>query len=407
MNPPLTPRSRMACYGALLLSLLCAGCASVPEGPSNEDWKKAQARAAGERVPDSLRPYYTVLYAEGERNRTLNWMRLATAAMQEGQWTVARQALDEAIIYIDSLQAGNEQAEQAKDNFKSESFKPFKGEPYERVMVYLYRGLIFYQEGQYDNAIACCKSGALQDLPGPVKKEGDPVAEPDYQTLYFLECLSWQRLGKMSRAAEAWVRLRKFAPSLPETMPEIGSQTLVVANVGIGPYKVAVGQYRELLAFREPNQSYHFMRMPAGWTGVGDNLSFQAMTRGGRTMDEINRGKAAVKGATDAAGDILLMGGGVAGVEGLNRGDDTVAIAGGAAFLAGLISKAVSSATTPQADIRSWDTLPSAVFLGFGPVPDAGGTVTLRFLNKSHGAEVNTVLNLQTQPQGGVIWAWK
>ena len=53
-------------------------------------------------------------------------------------------------------------------------------------------------------------------------------------------------------------------------------------------------------------------------------------------------------------------------------------------MLAGLASKIVSAAATPEADIRAWDNLP--LYLSFAAVqlPPGTNTVTVEFLDQHH-----------------------
>ena len=51
--------------------------------------------------------------------------------------------------------AESREAAKARGKFGREEQKLFKGEPYERSMMYLYYGLLWYMEGEHDNARAC------------------------------------------------------------------------------------------------------------------------------------------------------------------------------------------------------------------------------------------------------------
>jgi hypothetical protein len=51
--------------------------------------------------------------------------------------------------------------------------------------------------------------------------------------------------------------------------------------------------------------------------------------------------------------------------------------------LAGLLTKAVSAATTPAADTRSWDNLPRYLTFACVPLPPGPHTATVDFLDAS------------------------
>lgn len=395
---------RLISAGALCATILLSSCASTSTNPSSNDWKAAQARVAGEGIPEPLRMSYSVLYADEARNRTLNWMRLGTEALKAGQYSHAKRAFTESIIFIDSLQAGNREAEQAKSKFKGEDSKPFKGEPYERVMAYFYRALLYYQDGEFDNAIAAAKSGFLQDS----SSEGEKY-QADFVGLEFLTCLSFQQLGRQSDAADAWSRAQKINPQLPKEMPSIKSNVLVVANYGDAPIKEGFGEYGEKLRFFEGHRTAEALGVPKGWVASSDILTYQATTRGGRKMDHVLAGKAVFKKGTDTAGDVLVVGGAVAAVHGLDSGNDATAIAGGAAVLAGIISKAISAATIAKADTRSWNNLPAAIFLSTGPIPPGAKGTDIEFLNKNESVVIKESINLNSPNTNkpNVIWIWK
>jgi hypothetical protein len=93
-------------------------------------------------------------------------------------------------------------------------------------------------------------------------------------------------------------------------------------------------------------------------------------------MDHILGNKAVFKTATDVAGNVALAGG--LGTAVLSRDRTAQEVGLGIAF-AGLVSKAFSAATTPEADTRTWDDLPR--YLSFAALPLAPGqhVVTVEF----------------------------
>src|SRR5664280_1262498 len=126
------------------------GCSSQPSRPSVPD-----------RLPEfissqtpALQPYLKQLYAEGERNAVLNFNGLGVAALVHGQPGLAAKAFDQSIQRIESVRTGGLDINAAKSKFSTEASKDFKGEPYEKAMVYYYRGLLYLQGGDYSNAAA-------------------------------------------------------------------------------------------------------------------------------------------------------------------------------------------------------------------------------------------------------------
>jgi len=124
-------------------------------------------------------------------------------------------------------------------------------------------------------------------------------------------------------------------------------------------------------------------------------------------MDHILGNKAVFKSATDAIGNVALVGGAAMAMS--KRTDE--AGLGLAAF--GLLSKLVSAATTPRADTRCWDNLPQYLSFGVVQLPpgdyqaavefqdDQGRTIsgmTRNLLVRVSSTTQDTVVFLSDQP---------
>ena len=107
-----------------------------------------------------------------------------------------------------------------------------------------------------------------------------------------------------------------------------------------------------------------------------DDVWFQASTRGGRAMDHILGNKAVFKKSTDVVGNVALIGGLSTAAFSDNRTAQQVGLG---VALAGLISKGISAATTPEADTRSWDNLPRYISFANLEIPPGQHTITVEF----------------------------
>ena len=58
-------------------------------------------------------------------------------------------------------------------------------------------------------------------------------------------------------------------------------------------------------------------------------------------------------------------------------------------MIAGILSKVVSEATTPEADIRAWDNLPHYLSFANVPLPPGTHTATIEFLDASNRVLAN------------------
>lgn len=356
--------------GFVAVVALLAGCATAPGEP------RAAATAADRRV-----------VPPAERDRVLLDYRAATAALRAGDFDEAKARLDDAIVRIGGIIANDADAARARSLFSAESTKPFVGEPYERAMAYFYRGILYWRDGELDNARACFRSGQVID--------SDPENErydADYILLDYLDGLATAKLG--GEGTEALRRAQAHAgENRPLPPPDPAANVLLFAEHGYGPRKYAAGPYGEQLRFYADESPSRSMRLvlDGGRRIVPipdyDDLNYQAVTRGGRVMDHILGNKAVFKTNTAVAGDVALAGSAYAYEQGRRReregkDDDSADFAAVGLGVLGIIGKIASAATQPQADTRQWDTLPQ--HLGFAALrlPPGEHAGTLEFLDR-------------------------
>ena len=127
------------------------GCATVPDRP--------QVIVTGDAVVDGN----AQRAAAPVKDRALWDFRVAASALRAANPAEAKLRLDDALPLIGGILANDADAKRARGLFSAESTKTFIGEPYERVMAYYYRGLLYWRDGQPDNARACYRSGQLID----------------------------------------------------------------------------------------------------------------------------------------------------------------------------------------------------------------------------------------------------
>lgn len=312
------------------------------------------------------------------RDKVLWQYRFGLAALRAGNFDEAKQRFDDAILTMGGILADREDAKRARSLWSGEERKTFIGEPYERVMAYYYRAILYWRDGEPDNARACFRSAQLVDS---VAEAGDYRA--DYVLLDYLDGLASSKLA--ADGSDALARAEKSAKrTLPAYDPQ--NNVLVFAEWGRGPLKFADGAYGEKLRFSEPQSAAASARLRIDGQTVPlapmDDLYFQATTRGGRVMDYILGNKAVFKGTADTIGDVSLIGAAIAHNEAerkryegeSGRGSDQTALALAAI---GAFSKVLSAATVARADVRAWDNLPRC--LGF---------TALRLRAGDHAAEI-------------------
>lgn len=329
------------------MALGLAGCATSP--------KPAPYVPTGDPLVDGL----AQLERCPERDRVLWQYQTALAALRAGQADLAKSLLDEALARVQAIYTPDSSARRSRGYFAKESKKTFLGEPYERAMAYYYRGILYWMEGEPDNARACFRSAQLMDSDTEERSYAGDYVICDYLDGYVTE-----RLGGDGR--EALVRARKSARQGRPPDYDPNHNVLVFAETGHGPTKYATGPYHEQLRFRAGSSAPVGVTLRTGghlWRlEPWDDLSFQATTRGGRVMDHVLANKAVFKSATSTAGDIAIVSGAIMASE-RNR-NSSVDEVGVGLIIAGALSKLVSAATTPEADTRAWKSLPQFLYFG-------------------------------------------
>ncbi len=288
-----------------------------------------------------------------KRDKVLWEYRTAAACMRAGRFPEAKQYLDDALLALGGIYGKDKDASKARGYFHEESKKTFIGEPYERVMAYYYRGILYWMDGEPDNARACFRSGQIEDS----SSEGEQY-NADYVLLDYLDGLASVKLGGDGSDAfkRALAEDKKFGKP-PAYDAE--ANVLFFVEFSPGPRKYAAGEYREELHFSIARPPVHSAVVSVDGRTLRahpyDDLWFQATTRGGRVMDHVLANKAVFKKSTDIAGDVGIIGGATTAMASRNQTGQEVGLG---LLAAGIITKVVSSAATPAADTRAWDNLP-------------------------------------------------
>lgn len=309
------------------------------------------AQAPGPTLEDFLRRRE----AEGPQNRVLNNMEIGARSFWSGRYDDARLAFDDCILNIESVFADDQSALQARSLWHEEGAKTFKGEPYERAMVFFYRGLLFLRAGDYENARAAFRRGQLQDAFAEEQQN-----QSDFALLLFLEAWASHLNGDEDLRDETLARVVRLRPNFPGIAPN--ADTLVLVESGTAPRKLGDGAahayfvYRRGRGFTE-NEAELVTAAGASPLYAIEDIYFQAATRGGREIDKVLDGKVEFREASNTFGSALsttsVMMAQVGGAS------DLGAVVGGI----GLISLLVSANARPRADTRQWTSLPDTVHI--------------------------------------------
>jgi len=348
---------------AAALAVFVTGCAT--EGPLSASGKPiskatldaAHQRVEQEQIPADLQPYYVSMYSEGRENMALYAMRGGLEALRTGQLDQAEKLLNLATQDVDALLAGADAARRAQRKFTKEQEKWFKGESYERSAVFFYRGLVYMIRHDFGNAAACFKRAQLYDITG----DDEPGFAGDWYSAEWALALGSLKQGFPEDADAALKRAAAFGSRQGEVLPPgADCNLLIIVEAGDGPIKYRAGKYGELMRYREvpsPMTKVEVIenRKTLTASAPAESLYFQATTRGKREVDSILAGKAQFKQGTGIAATGLAAGALIASQ------NDRNGIATGVLAGLALLSAGLSAATTPQADIRTWDNLPHSI----------------------------------------------
>lgn len=352
----------------------------------------------GAPVPPSLAPAYQRLAAEGGRNAVLNHMEIGARALELGQRDIATSHLDQALALIESVYGNTEGARKARSLWYEEGSKDFKGEPYERVMAYYYRGLLYLQERDYGNARASFEGGMLQDAFAEEEQN-----RFDFALMAFLSGWASQLERNDVMQRRAYDEVKKLRPDFE--LPAAGHDTLLVIETGNSPRKLAdgVGHY-ELVYRRGKFFTETRARVTVGGKPVMaypmEDIFWQATSRGGRAVDRIVKGKAQFRNTNEGMGTALSdVANTMQVLSPLSGGLGQVA---GAVGAVGALQLIVASRVQAKADTRYWSSLPDLVHVL--PLKSAGQTVEIEFLDKN-GTVLPELKQVVTLPaNGGLAW---
>jgi tetratricopeptide (TPR) repeat protein len=383
---------------------LCA-CANVPNQNSLTTKEEVAAVPDAANLSAAEAEAFRRLYAEGEHNAVLNLNELGLAAMEAGQYARAEKAFDEALRRIEAIYANNENAKHAKSVWAEEKVKDFKGEPYERVMSYYYRGLLYARRGDYQNARASFLAADYQDT--VAEKE---EYQGDFGLMTYMAAWASACDGDSAKAVElhslAMTKDNEHVGGLSPTRP-----MLYLLDAGSGPSKTTEGKHQEVLTFTGAPGSVDIPgpfsprnNSSQRWVKAGD-LFYQATTRGGRAIQGVLNGKAQWKEGTETAGNVAMTVGTSAMYAGLLSDNNNMAQAGSVAALAGLFLTIGSDAMKPTADTRQWATLPYSVYaIADSAFPAQGPSFSVDFQTVG-GAAGKATIDYWGQ-QGACAIAW-
>ncbi len=348
-------KSAVRYLGLVLVAAVATGCAEA----------RSHVKHTGDPIVDAKAEC-----AQGLPKDKVLWeYRGAAAAMRLGDYDDAKMFLDDALARINGLMGKDESAKKARSNFAAESKKTFVGEPYERVMANLYRGILYWMNGEVDNAHAAFLNAQFMDSDAE-KKE----FQADYVLLEILSAMTAERMHV--DATESWKRANDLAKGRVQ-MPDPKANVILFTEFGNGPVKYSTGEP----GARGATSARVTVDSATASLPVYDDLYYQATTRGGRVMDFVLKNKAVFKDNSNKAGDVLMATGAAVAQAASSMNSSAGGIAGLALFFSGLIAKGIAAAANPAADVRMWDNLPQYLSFAALSLPPGPHSATVEFLD--------------------------
>ena len=344
--------------------------------------------------------YSNDLVAEGKRiiaqapakDKNLWRLRVALLALKQNRHAEARALFNAAMPSAGAILKGDSSTRKAQSLFSPESSKGFHGEPFERTMGWFYQGVLYWMNGEPDNARACFRTAQLMDA-----LAAQPEHRADWVLLDYLDGFITAKLGRDGNDARTRAQANAGDTALPDYNTK--ANVMVFLQFGFGPMKKTGGDVGEKIVYDGGHSQARSARITvAGQTLIApvfDNLTFQASTRGDRAMDAILANKAAIKKTGDLVGDIGVTAGAILASQPKTE-DAGVALLG-----AGLVGKIIGGSAEPHADTRTWTNLPQHLSFATLQLPAGTHTVTIEFLDANGIALPDRQKNVSVTVQTG------
>lgn len=304
--------------------------------------------------------------------RALMLANIGIAAAHMGAIEEARTALDGTLQIMNAVIYDPKKSQEIARLSGEERTKIFKGEPHERALCNMYRGLVYLADEDYEAARACFRRADMERASAETSGPNDGR----WVSLEYLTSVADTRCP--SRLGIDWMR------DIPEELqvdPYLSDEnTLVVVMAGLCPSKLhrqggkehglTYGRIASDIATIEISASERVLEL----SRPTEDVFLQAVSNGRRDVDALLAAKQQAADAGQAVGDATeAIGAVIAGIPYVN-------LALYPLFLAGSLSRDASASTDSTADLRSV-VGPGCVYIG--TVQASGTELTVRANGRS------------------------
>lgn len=299
--------------------------------------------------------------------RALTLANVGIAAAHMGALDDARVALDGALQIMHAVIYDPSKSREIAQLPGEERTKVFKGEPHERALCNLYRGLVYLADCDYESARACFRRADMER------------ASPGAGRWVSLEYLTW--IADARCPTQLGIDYMRDVPEELQVDPFLQDENmLVVVMAGLCPSKLhrqggkehglAYGRIASDVALIEISASEPVLELHR----PTEDVFLQAVSNGRRDVDALLAPKQQAAEAGQGVGDASeAIGAAIAGIPYVN-------LALFPLFLAGSLGRGASAGTDSTADLRSV-VGPGLVYIG--TLRASGSQLTVRANGRS------------------------
>ncbi|MDA7817194.1 hypothetical protein N9A28_03270 [Sulfurimonas sp.] len=386
--------------GALLLLTACGG---TPKPTVDE----TQFATYMSNKPQELEPSIRKLFSEPKKDIVKYELQAAMDAYHAGYYELSKRYFDRVLDNLESYYADTDGATAARSLWHEEGRKDFKGESYERVMAFYYRGLLYLREGDLENARAVFKTASLQDAFAEEEQN-----RCDFALVVYMQAFTSRLNNDMSLYEDAMYALNILRPDFKDSLD---TNFLFIADTGKSPRKVADGKGHWQLKYRR-GKKFTDVKAEVSVDGgefkrmyTMEDIFWQATSRGGRVFDKILKGKAEFRSTSESIGSTLSKASTIAMVAApLFNASSVGNVQGAAAGLAvlGGVASIIAMNANPHADVRYWNNLPDTVHVLPMKLKKGKHNISYRYLDKNGNIlpELSSSKSIEVTKKSYIDW---
>lgn len=279
-----------------------------------------------------------------DSDMALRKIKLASAYITAGDYYDAKRYLSDSAKIIERTKEKGEIAAV----MGSESWKVYKGDPFEKSMVHFYTGIIYYMDGDYERALAAFRRSLDADKDTNTSNE---AKKNDFAASLYMAGKCYMKLGETDNARIHFEKTKKYLPNNPylDMQENTKNNFTLFLETGFSPIKQFYGPGNSLSKVVARPSPEDYAQVYVDGRGIGKtslilDIFEQARYHGLGKSDAVQATKGVVK---EVASYVPIYG-----------------------IFAGLIRS--------EADIRIWDLLPADIHIYNGYLEPGLHTISFK-----------------------------